>query len=131
MRFDLMAKLAFIAIMAISYDVHSLPAASELPGAPASELKNAFKDVFQLSLRSGAVSITRHGRREAVLLSADLYDKIKAELAATDPLERLREEYDARFTAMQGKKAREGYEKAFHASPAKLGKAAAHQAAKD
>ena len=107
-----------------SSDVHSLQPSDRLSSAPASELKNAFKGVFQRVLETGAVSVSRHGKREAVLLSAELYDGLIADLAERDPLNTLRREYNARFAAVQSDRARAAYEDAFDSSPEELGRAA-------
>lgn len=123
-----MANMAKIANMPESYDLHNLHPSGELPSSPASTLKNAFKGVFNQALQSGAVSITRNRKREAILLSAELYDQMIAELATRDPLEILRQDYDARFSAMQTDKAKAGYEDAFNASSSDLGKKAVKQA---
>lgn len=120
--------MANIAFMTTAYDLHALHPSQELPSSPASKLKNAFKPVFQQVLREGAVSITRNRRREAVVMSAELYDQIIAELAARDPLEALRRDYDACFAAMQTGEAREAFKDAFEASSEELGKAAIAQA---
>lgn len=114
--------------MPITHDIHALQPSQELPSAPASKLKNAFKPVFQQVLKDGAVSITRNRRREAVVMSAELYDQIIAELASRDPLEVLRKEYEVRFAAMQTDEAKAAYEDAFDASSEELGKAAIAQA---
>ena len=114
--------------MPLAYDIHALHPSKELPAAPASKLKNAFKPVFQQVLRDGAVSITRNRRREAVVLTAELYDQIIAELAARDPLEVLRKEYDAHFANMQTVDAQKACEDAFEANPKDLGKTAVAQA---
>jgi len=116
--------------MPITYDIHALHPSEELPSSPSSQLKNAFKSVYQQALESGAVSITRNRKREAVLLSAKLYDQIIAELAARDPLETLRKDYEARFASMQTDTAQRAYQNAFDASPEELGKAAVAQASK-
>jgi len=110
--------------MPASYDIHALHSSGELPASPSSKLKNAFKSVYQQALDNGALSITRNRKREAILLSAKLYDEIIAELAARDPLETLRKDYEARFAAGQSDGAREAYQDAFDASPGDLGKAA-------
>ncbi len=110
------------------YDLYHLHTSQELPCSPASELKNAFKGVFEQALNHGAVSITRNRKREAILLSAELYDRMIAEIAAGDPLETLRKDYDARFAAMQTGKTKLGYEDAFNASTEDLGKTAVDQA---
>ncbi|MFU8847370.1 MAG: type II toxin-antitoxin system Phd/YefM family antitoxin [Opitutales bacterium] len=99
-----------------------------MPTSPATKLKNAFKPVFQQVLKDGAVSITRNRKREAILLSAELYDQIIAELAARDPLEVLRKDYDARFAAMQTDSAQNAYQNAFDAASENLGKSAVAQA---
>lgn len=125
------ANLANIAIMSATHDVHGLQPSKDLPSSPASQLKNAFKPVFQRVLKEGAVSITRNRKREAILLTAELYDQLIAEVAARDPLEILRKDYDARFAAMQSDEAREGYEGAFDASLEELGEVAVAQAAKE
>lgn len=122
--------MANIAIMPTAYDIHRLHPSHELPSSPASKLKNAFKPVFQQVLKDGAVSITRNRRREAVVMSAELYDQIIAELASRDPLEVLRKDYDARFAALQTDDAREALQDAFDASPDELGKSAMAQAGK-
>ncbi len=123
-----MAKMATIDDMPITYDIHALHPSQELPSSPASKLKNAFKPVFQQVLKEGAVSITRNRKREAVVLSAELYDQIIAELAARDPLEVLRKDYESRFAAMQTDEARAAFQDAFDASPEELGKTAVAQA---
>ncbi len=123
-----MAILANIAIMSATYDLHTLKPSEELPTSPSTQLKNAFKPVFQQVLESGAVSITRNRKREAVVLTAELYDQIIAELAAHDPLEVLRRDYDARFANMQTEEAQKAYHDAFDANPKDLGKAAVAQA---
>ncbi len=120
--------MASIAIMPATFDIHALHPSEELPSSPASELKNAFKPVFEQVLKNGAVSITHNRKREAILLSAELYDQIIAELALRDPLEILRKDYDARFAAMQTDEPREAYENTFNASPQDLGQAAVAQA---
>lgn len=125
---DFQAILAIIAIMPTTYDIHTLHPSEELPSSPSSQLKNAFKGVYQQALESGAVSITRNRKREAILLSAKLYDQIIAELAARDPLEVLRKDYDARFADMQTDSAQRAYQDAFDATPEDLGKSAVAQA---
>ncbi|HBR94978.1 MAG TPA: hypothetical protein DEA90_12530 [Opitutae bacterium] len=115
--------------MSTVYDIHALHPSKDLPASPSSELKNAFKSVFQKMSQSGPVSITRNRKREAILLPADLYDQIINELASKDPLELLRQDYETCFADMQSDASAAAYEDAFSASPAALGDAAkAHQA---
>lgn len=125
---DFKTSMANIAIMS-TLDIYALHPLRELPSSPASELKNAFKGVFKQALEVGAVSITRNRKREAVLLSAELYEQLIAELAERDPLNVLREDYNARFGAMQTDKAQEQYDAAFDASPEELGKEAVQRSA--
>ncbi len=127
---DFKAKMAKFAIMPTPLNIYGLQPSTALPSSPASKLKNAFKPVFQQVLKDGAVSITRNRRREAVVLSVELYDQIVAELACRDPLDVLRKDYDARFAAMQTDEARKALQGAFDASPEELGKAAIAQAGK-
>lgn len=127
-KVDLMANFAIFAIMPSAQDIHSLHTSRELPTSPSTDLKNTFKSVFQKALESGPVSITRNRKREAILLSADLYDQIIKELASRDPLEILRKDYDKRFAAMQNPEAAVAYEDAFNCAPKELGKVAAKRA---
>ncbi len=101
---------------------------AQLACSSASELKNAFKGVYQQTLSKGAVCITRNRKPEAVLITGELYERILEELAIRDPLESLRRDYEARFAAGQTDEAHAGYEAAFSASPAQLGEAAVTQA---
>jgi prevent-host-death family protein len=126
---DLKSIKANIAIMSKSYNLYNLHPSQDLASAPASELKNAFKGVFNQAMQNGAVSITRNRKREAILLSAELYDQMITEIVGRDPLETLRKDYEARFSAMQTDKAKTGYEDAFNATSADLGKTAVDQAA--
>ena len=114
--------------MPITQDIYSLHTSRQLPSSPSTDLKNTFKNVFQKVLESGPVSITRNRKREAILLSADLYDQIIQELASRDPLEVLRQDYDKRFASMQTSEAAIAYEGAFNASTDELGTAAAKRA---
>ena len=114
--------------MPITYDTHSLHPSKDLPASPSSELKNAFKSVFQKVMESGPVSITRNRKREAILLPVELYDQIIRELASRDPLEVFRQDYERRFADMQSDEAIVAYDDAFSASPDVLGKAAATHA---
>ncbi len=121
--------MAIIAIMAMHHTIYALHPSKDLDSSPASELKNAFRSVFQQALKAGAISITRNRKREAILLSVELYDQIVTELAARDPLKALRKDYDTRFHSMQTDESKAAYENAFNASPEELGKAAVDQAA--
>lgn len=127
-RFDFWANMANTEAMPAAFDVYALHTSKELPTAPASDLKNTFKPVFQRVLKEGAVSITRNRKREAVVLSAELYDQIIAELSSRDPLEILRKDYEARFASRQTESSAEAFQNAFDASSEELGKIAVSQA---
>ena len=114
--------------MAHAPEIHSLPTSSQLPVSPSSTLKNSFKSVFRQAL-AGPVSITRNRKAEAILLPVELYDRMIAELAARDPLNTLREEYERRFGALQSDAARAALDAAFDADPDTLGQAAVAGAA--
>ncbi len=98
----------------------------ELPTVSATALKNSIADVFDQVGAMGAVAITRHDKPRAVLLSVEEYEGLKA--AFDEPLLKVREEYDAMLERMQTPEAREGAERAFHATPDELGRAAVEAA---
>ncbi|MEM6911100.1 MAG: type II toxin-antitoxin system prevent-host-death family antitoxin [Verrucomicrobiota bacterium] len=63
-------------------ELDKLSPSRELTTSPSSKLKNAFKSVFQRVLEEGPLSITRNRKREAILLSVELYDQMVDALAA-------------------------------------------------
>ena len=129
--FDLIAIKSNIANMQTEHDLYSLDTSQKLPSAPASILKNAFKNVFETMSRSGPISITRNRRREAILLPADLYDRMVKEIESKDPLKLLHTEFEARFSKMQNSVAQQAYVEAFNATPEELGQAAVANASEE
>jgi prevent-host-death family protein len=95
----------------------------DLPAVSASDAKNAFGRALETALHHGAVAITRHGRPSAVLLSLPRYEALMAERHVS--LDALAAELDGLLAGMQTPAARRGTEKAFAATAAEMGRAAA------
>lgn len=83
-----------------------LEALSHLPTAPASTVKReGWKGVMRSLSGEGRLVVTNHNEPEAVILSIQEYDRlIKAARssanAATDPLQALRDRFDARLATL-------------------------------
>ncbi len=88
----------------------------------ATEAKNEFGRVLEEALQGAIVVITRHDAPKAVLLSIDSFNALKQ--APQVRLDTLSSEFDALLARMQTAQARAGMQRAFHASPNRLGKAA-------
>jgi antitoxin Phd len=89
---------------------------------PASEAKNRFATVLDTVSKGQEVYITKHNAPKAVVISVERFMALSG--AATSVLDRLTAEFDARLARMQTPAARSAMERAFHASPDDLGKAA-------
>ena len=100
----------------------------DIPTVAATQVKNEFGAILEKSARGGAVAITRHDVPKAVLLSYEEFESLVEVRSRT--LENLGAEFDELLDRMQTAKARKGMESAFHASPAKLGRAAVRAARK-
>jgi prevent-host-death family protein len=98
----------------------------DIPTVAATEAKNEFGAILEKATRGGAVAITRHDAPKAVLLSYEEFESLVQ--VQTRTLENLGAEFDDLLDRMQTAKAKEGMESAFHASPAKLGRAATRAA---
>ena len=94
----------------------------DIPTVKATQVKNEFGAILEKATRSGAVAITRHGAPKAVLLSYEEFESLVQVQSRT--LENLGAEFDDLLDRMQTAKAKKGMVSAFHASPAKLGRAA-------
>ena len=92
----------------------------------ASDAKNQFGQVLESALRDGAVVITKHDTAKAVLISIE---ELEA-LAARSQLDTLAREFDAKYARMQKPGFDKTLDRAFSASPAKLGAAAVKAARK-
>jgi antitoxin Phd len=89
---------------------------------PASEAKNRFATVLDTVSKGQEVFITKHNAPKAVVISVERFMALSG--AATSVLDRLTDEFDARLAGMQTPAARSAMERAFHASPDELGRAA-------
>lgn len=94
---------------------------TQLPEVTASVLKNKFSEVARLASRE-PLAVTRHNRREFVILTAEQYDELqKGRLA---PLESLTAEFDRMVAKMNTAKGKRASAALFSATSSKLGKAA-------
>jgi antitoxin Phd len=100
----------------------------DIPTVKATQVKNEFGSILEKAMRSGAVAITRHAAPKAVLLSYEEFESLVQLQSRT--LENLGAEFDDLLDRMQTPKAKKAMESAFHASPAKLGRAAIRAARK-
>ncbi|MGH9499570.1 MAG: type II toxin-antitoxin system Phd/YefM family antitoxin [Terriglobales bacterium] len=88
----------------------------------ATDAKNEFGRVLEQVLRGDVMFITRHGNTKAVLMPVEQYTTLtRASAAQLDDLHR---EFDLMLEDMQTPTARAAMERAFHASPKQLGRAA-------
>ena len=95
---------------------------------PATTAKNNFGRVFEKALSDGAVAITRHETPRAILLSIEEFLALVHK--AEPQLDTLSGEFDAMMAKLQTPEAREALDRAFHASPEELGRAAVAAARK-
>jgi prevent-host-death family protein len=106
------------------------PSIDELPEVTASVLKNKFSEVARRASRE-PLAVSRHNRREFVILTAEQYDELQQSRRA--PLESLTAEFDrmvAKMNTPADRTARRNFFKASAVKPsaalAKLKKARAH-----
>jgi len=100
----------------------------DIPAVAATQVKNEFGAILEKVTRGGAVAITRHDVPKAVLLSYEEFESLVQIRSRT--LENLGAEFDDLLDRMQTPKSKKGMDSAFHASPAKLGRAAMKAARK-
>ncbi|HXO18874.1 MAG TPA: type II toxin-antitoxin system Phd/YefM family antitoxin [Thermoanaerobaculia bacterium] len=98
----------------------------EIPEVAATQAKNTFGELLDRVATSGAVAITRHDLPKAVLLSYEEFESLSS--ARSETLEALSTKFEGLLERMQTPAARKGMERAFHAAPAALGRAAAKAA---
>jgi len=101
----------------------------DIPTVAATKVKNEFGAVLDKAVHGGAVAITRHDIPKAVLLSYEEFESLVQARSAT--LESLGAEFDGLLDRMQTAKSRKGMERAFRASPARLGRTAVRAARKN
>ncbi len=95
---------------------------NELPPVTATALKNSTADVLDQVTAQGAVAITRHDKPRAVLISVEEYERMLG--AESNWLADLQDEYRCLLDKMQEPAQKAAAERAFHATPEELGKAA-------
>ena len=94
---------------------------ADLSEVTASVLKNKFSEVARLA-SNGPLAVSRHNRREFVILTAGQYEELQQSRRA--PLESLTAEFDQMVAKMNTPKAKRATAALFSASPKALGKAA-------
>lgn len=121
---DKMAKMAIIDLVAKKYPIsfRSSMKVEELPPVTASALKNSAADVLDQVAAQGAVTITRHDKPRAVLLSIEEYERLTN--GEGDWLAELHQEYQGVLEQMQDPAQKAAAERAFNATPEELGAAA-------
>lgn len=92
-----------------------------LPEITASVLKNKFSEVARLASRE-PLAVTRHHRREFVILTAEHYEELQQTRLA--PLEGLAAEFDQMVARMNTPKGKRAAASLFSATSADLGRAA-------
>lgn len=93
----------------------------DLSEVTASVLKNKFSEVARLA-SAGPLAVSRHNRREFVILTAEQYEELQQSRRA--PLESLTSEFDQIVARMNTPKAKRATASLFAASGKALGKAA-------
>lgn len=101
--------------------VATFASVAALPEISASVLKNKFSEVARLASRA-PLAVSRHNRREFVILTADHYEELQQSRRA--PLENLTAEFDQLITRMNTPVGKRAAASLFSASPTVLGKAA-------
>lgn len=94
----------------------------EIPEVAATQAKNSFGDLLDKVVSSGAITITRHDMPKAVLVSFEEFESLSG--ARSLKLDQLSAKFDDLLDRLQEPAAKKGMEKAFHATPAELGRAA-------
>lgn len=94
---------------------------ADLSEVTASVLKNKFSEVARLAAK-GPLAVSRHNRREFVILTAGQYEELQQSRRA--PLESLSAEFDQMVAKMNTPKGKRAAAALFSASPKTLGKAA-------
>lgn len=95
----------------------------EMPAVPAAALRAKSGETLKTVLRHGAVSVTHHGKRVVVMITADDYQAL-AEQHALPNLSVLEAEFHRKVDRMQGPAAGKGFDTMLRASSQDLGAAA-------
>lgn len=94
----------------------------EVDAFSATEAKNSFGDVLDRAMTEGMIAITRHGKPRVVVLSIEEYEARTPHVE--DPLDSLRDEFDALVERMQTRAAKAAGRALFAVPPARLVRAA-------
>ncbi len=105
---------------------HELPSSSR--AYTATQAKNEFGRVLDAALQGVTVVITKHHAPRAVLISVDKFTALQQ--APQLKLDTLSAEFDALLSRMHTAVVRAGMERAFAATPERIGKAAVRAARK-
>jgi len=97
---------------------------ADLPDIPASVLKNKFSEVARLAARE-PLAVTRHNRREFVILTAEQYEQLQHSRLA--PLQHLTADFDQMVARMNTPKDRAARASFFKATAVKPGPALAQR----
>jgi antitoxin Phd len=100
----------------------------DIPTVAATQVKNEFGAILDRATHGGAVAITRHDAPKAVLLSYEEFESLVQ--GRSRSLDSLAAEFDDLLDKMQRPQVKKAMEAAFHAGPAKLGRAAVKAARK-
>jgi len=92
----------------------------------ATHAKNTFGELLDRVSASGAIAITRHDAPKAVLLSYEEFESLSR--ARSEALYALSIKFVGLLERLQTPDAKQGMDRAFNASPAELGQAAAQAA---
>lgn len=95
----------------------------ELPPVTATALKNSAADVLDQVVAHGAITITRHDKPRAVMLSIEEYERLTAGEEG-DWLAEMHKEYQGMLEKMQEPAQKEAAKRLFAATPEELGEAA-------
>jgi antitoxin Phd len=111
--------------------VHASRNSSPSNAVTATNAKNEFGKVLEKVLRGDVMFITRHGSAKAVLMPVEQYRQYMSLKSSPEvQLDELRQEFDELLERMQTLRSRTAMDRAFHATPKQLGRAAVRGAAR-
>jgi prevent-host-death family protein len=80
----------------------AMPTPIELEPMNATDAKNHFGDLLDKAVRNRAVSLLKHGKPAAYVISPELYERAMAALSAAPPaLQRLERDFERMLARMQ------------------------------
>jgi prevent-host-death family protein len=98
----------------------------------ATHAKNRFGEILERVRNLGPVFIAKHGKAQAVVLNIDSYNILvqKGRGQHEEHLDTLRDEFEAMYAGMQGRRSRDAVSRLLSASAETLNKVAAKRAKK-